>query len=77
MKYFAITSIASIVVIGLFALGGEANSQQSAPDFDPIQVARGAQSWAQECSRCHNLRAPSELTDEECDIQAFLKNANN
>ncbi|HXV73450.1 MAG TPA: hypothetical protein VD713_01845, partial [Sphingomonadales bacterium] len=28
------------------------------------QVAKGAQAWADHCSRCHNLRSPSELTDE-------------
>lgn len=32
---------------------------------DPAQIARGAKSWAQQCGRCHNLRSPSELTDEE------------
>jgi len=35
---------------------------------DPMQMARGAKSWAQTCSRCHNMRAPKELTDEEWEV---------
>lgn len=32
---------------------------------DAAQVARGAQAWRDECARCHNLRSPSELNDED------------
>ena len=35
---------------------------------DPMQLARGARSWSRECGRCHNLRSPSELSDEEWDV---------
>jgi len=37
---------------------------------DPKQIARGAKSWAQTCGRCHNIRAPKELTDEEWEVSA-------
>lgn len=29
------------------------------------QRIRGAKAWAENCARCHNLRSPSELSDEE------------
>lgn len=35
---------------------------------DPMQMARGAKAWAQNCGRCHNIRAPKELTDEEWEV---------
>lgn len=44
----------------------------AAPDDDgkpdPAQLARGAKAWAANCGRCHNIRAPNELTDEEWDV---------
>jgi cytochrome c5 len=35
----------------------------SAPD--PMQFARGAQGWANTCARCHNMRDPKELRDDQ------------
>ena len=35
---------------------------------DPMQLARGARGWARDCSRCHNLRSPSDLSDDEWDV---------
>lgn len=32
---------------------------------DPAQFARGAQTWANTCSRCHNMRDPRELRDDQ------------
>lgn len=32
---------------------------------DPMQFARGAQAWAANCSRCHNMRDPKELRDDQ------------
>lgn len=32
---------------------------------DPMQFARGAQAWANNCSRCHNMRDPKELRDDQ------------
>ncbi len=28
-------------------------------------AARGGQIWAENCARCHNMRSPSDLTDEQ------------
>jgi cytochrome c553 len=32
---------------------------------DPMQFARGAQAWANNCARCHNMRDPKELRDDQ------------
>ncbi len=48
------------------AQGGSAKAQTKKPD--PMQVVRGAKAWKNNCGRCHNLRSPKELTDEEWDV---------
>ncbi len=37
---------------------------------DPMQTVRGAKSWVENCGRCHNIRAPKELTDDEWEVSA-------
>ena len=37
-------------------------------DFSADQVGRGAQAWADNCGRCHNIRSPGELTPELWDV---------
>jgi mono/diheme cytochrome c family protein len=37
---------------------------EAASQKDAAALARGAQAWANNCSRCHNLRSPSELNAE-------------
>lgn len=32
---------------------------------DPAQFARGAKTWANNCARCHNMRDPKELRDDQ------------
>lgn len=32
------------------------------------QLARGVKAWASTCGNCHNMRAPSDLSDEEWDV---------
>lgn len=47
------------------------DSQQSATtnsNPSPAELARGAQAWSRECGRCHNIRSPSELSDEEWEV---------
>ncbi len=50
-------------VFMLLATPSFAADQTSKPD--PAQTARGAKAWAANCARCHNMRSPKELTDEE------------
>ncbi len=32
---------------------------------DPMQFVRGAKAWANNCNRCHNMRDPKELRDDQ------------
>ena len=41
-----------------------AESEETAA-ADPMQFARGAQTWANNCARCHNMRDPKELRDDQ------------
>ncbi|WP_428406796.1 c-type cytochrome [Hyphococcus sp.] len=41
-----------------------AQDQPPTTTSDPASIASGAQAWANHCSRCHNLRSPSELNAE-------------
>lgn len=36
-----------------------------ADDFPPGDATRGAQSWADNCARCHNMRDPKEFRDDQ------------
>jgi cytochrome c1 len=48
------------------ALGFSATSFAAGKDKpDPKQFARGAKAWAKTCSRCHNMKAARDNTDEE------------
>ena len=56
------TAIALAGLVGLIPLAAY-SAHDDVPD--PAQIARGAKAWAEQCGRCHNIRSPSELTDEE------------
>ena len=56
------TAIALAGLVGLIPLAAF-SAHDDVPD--PAQIARGAKAWAEQCGRCHNIRSPSELTDEE------------
>ena len=32
---------------------------------DPMQFANGARTWANTCARCHNMRDPKSLRDDQ------------
>lgn len=50
-----------LLVLGLGTLGpAAAAAPGQAGDF-----ARGARLWAENCSRCHNLRDPREYRDDQ------------
>ena len=38
---------------------------QEAAKPDPAAFARGARLWANNCGRCHNVRDPKELRDDQ------------
>ena len=59
----------SIAIIGLIALSGcssspaagEAANGDAAP-IAAVDAKPGAQLWAENCTRCHNLRSPVDFT---------------
>lgn len=42
-----------------------AETPSGTPQTDVMQFARGAKTWADNCSRCHNMRDPKELRDDQ------------
>tara|TARA_Y100001933_G_C19003089_1_gene565402 strand:- start:744 stop:1049 length:306 start_codon:yes stop_codon:yes gene_type:complete len=59
----------ALLVLGATVSTGvpSANAEESeiSTDADPMQFARGAQTWANNCARCHNMRDPKELRDDQ------------
>jgi len=43
----------------------QAANTPAATQPDLMQFARGAQTWANNCARCHNMRNPKELRDDQ------------
>lgn len=50
----------------LLALGPVQAGEQKTTD--PAQVGRGAKAWVDNCTRCHNMRAPGDFEDYEWDV---------
>lgn len=51
-----------MMVLAVFACASTA----SAADFPAAgNFANGAKAWADNCSRCHNMRGPTELRDDQ------------
>jgi len=63
----AIALIAASLTAGTFLAQGTAAAQDAPTSTtqDPMQFARGAQAWANNCARCHNMRDPKELRDDQ------------
>lgn len=62
----ALAAILSLTIIGLILSVAytPAAAEEAAP-ADPMQFARGAQTWAATCARCHNMRDPKSLRDDQ------------
>ncbi len=52
--------IAALVLAAVLPLAAGAADDGQAGDF-----ARGARAWADHCQRCHNVRDPKELRDDQ------------
>lgn len=61
LKKLILTTLLSGMIFG----PGLAVAEEAPSQADPAQIARGAKAWAEQCGRCHNIRAPAELTDED------------
>ena len=79
MKLLNRNLISNAVLVAALVVGGAGSAAAQDAD-DPMAFIRGAQSWADNCSRCHNMRDPAELrglTGQEVrDITAFLQKSN-
>jgi len=61
---------ATIATLLLTSMAGVSTASAKKPVTkkpDTMQIVRGAKAWKNNCSRCHNLRSPKELTDAEWD----------
>ena len=66
-KILIAAALVAPVSLGLFGVERTVQAQD-APDVsqpDPMQFARGARTWADNCARCHNMRDPKELRDDQ------------
>ena len=72
---FAIIIALSFAIAGFFTITQPAaEDAPSAADLRKqrtMQLVRGARAWKENCGRCHNLRSPRELTDEEWDVSVM------
>ena len=69
-KLFRLVPIAAITAfLGLGILAAQAPAvaeEATAPkQSDPMQFANGAKTWADTCARCHNMRDPKSLRDDQ------------
>jgi cytochrome c2 len=60
----------SIVVAAIAAMVAGAAVAAAAENGkpDPMQIARGAKAWSDNCGRCHNFRDPKEFSDKNWDV---------
>ncbi len=67
MRYAIVITATLLATLGLMApsLSVAQDTEAEAAASNPMEIARGAQAWSRECGRCHNIRPPSELSDEE------------
>jgi mono/diheme cytochrome c family protein len=56
-----IWALAAGLVLPLLA----ATNPTQAAAQDEEAIGRGAKAWAENCSRCHNMRAPDEFRDDQ------------
>lgn len=62
----ALAVVVPVLVMGLFTQSDAyADQTPTAAEADPMQFARGAKTWANTCARCHNMRDPKEMRDEQ------------
>jgi len=61
IKYIMVATLLTFISAGITA-----NAADKAKK-DPMQFARGAKAWSQNCERCHNLRGPKEFSDSDWD----------
>ena len=66
-KLMLAAMIAVPLALGVLLLERPAQAANAvvATQSDVMQFARGAKTWANNCARCHNMRDPKELRDDQ------------
>ncbi len=66
-KILIAAAVVASVSLGMLGLERTVHAQDApaVSQSDPMQFARGAQTWADNCARCHNMRDPKELRDDQ------------
>ena len=66
----AVVALALAVVTGCKSESKSSASGKAAtqPAANAQAAKGGAQLWAENCSRCHNVRSPSSFSDEQWDV---------
>lgn len=60
-----LATVPAIMVAGMLVITSSATAAEDKSQTDRAAFARGAKAWSENCGRCHNIRAASELNDEE------------
>lgn len=72
MKYFNNTKYNSLLFSAyLLLLSGFASSVQAADFPEAGNFSDGSKVWAENCNRCHNMRGPKELRDDQWITTSF------
>lgn len=66
-KMLLTASFSIVLGLGLMAIDqpAQAAEAQDTAQADPLQFVRGAKAWANNSARCHNMRDPKELRDDQ------------
>jgi len=62
-----ILSAGALIVTSSMSGNAALAAEEQADRPDPMLIVKGAKAWKENCGRCHNLRSPKELTDDEWD----------
>ncbi|WP_162123929.1 cytochrome c [Pseudoxanthomonas taiwanensis] len=65
MRTSSLLLLAAMLSFSAVATGGEEPQQQPPAQPDMAAFARGAKAWADNCARCHNMRDPKDLSDDQ------------
>lgn len=60
-----LATVPAIMVAGMLVITSGATAAEDKSQTDRAAFARGAKAWSENCGRCHNIRSPAELSDEE------------
>ena len=67
LTYTLAALLTASLFFGLMSFGPSAQAEETSKSktSDPMQFARGAKTWADNCVRCHSMRDPRELRDDQ------------